>query len=69
MTQHYIFKSGDDEGPDVRCYDCGRPFRDSVRGHRVGDSVTCDCGHRCATITGTINELVTELVKDFFATL
>ena len=47
-----VFKSGDEVGTDVRCYNCGRLFRDSkdaISG-RKGDFVVCTCGGRGAYV-------------------
>ena len=48
----FVFESGDNYGEDVACYNCGKPFRESVEGEvKVGDSVVCTgCGGRLAYI-------------------
>ena len=47
-----VFKSGDEAGTDVRCYNCGRLFRESKEAlsGKVGDFVVCTCGGRGAYI-------------------
>ena len=47
-----VFKSGDEVGTDVRCYNCGRLFRDSkdAISAKKGDVVVCSCGGRCAYV-------------------
>lgn len=48
-----VFRSGDEEGTGVRCYDCGEKFSDALTGNeKIGDFVTCaHCGGRGAYIT------------------
>lgn len=45
------FKSGDDKGTDVKCYNCGKEFRESVKEEDIENGiVVCDCGGRIAYI-------------------
>lgn len=51
----FVFKSGDEEDTGVECYDCGKPFSESLHGdEKIGDFVVCSCGARGAYITEEI---------------
>jgi DNA-directed RNA polymerase subunit RPC12/RpoP len=46
-----VFKSGDNEGTDVACYNCGKPFAESAAEKGVDNgSVVCTCGGRIAYV-------------------